>query len=261
MKEAWFENLDNKIIGRRVLCFPRVTSTNDLAWLEISRGASEGTVIFADEQLKGRGRFGRAWFSPPGKGIWASVVLKPKLTPSQMPLMMVIGAIALTELIRNELDLPALIRWPNDVMINNKKVGGIIVETKYLDETSPSMVLGVGFDVNITSDEILPELKQEMTSLMIEKGETIDLHNLARLFLCYLDVWYQKILTGDYASISARWRNLSALIGKRVRLQEKTNYFEGKVTDLDPCAGISLELGSGEVKTFRGENVELLRML
>lgn len=261
MEENWFNDLDTKIIGRKIRCFPNVTSTNDLAWLEVSRGAPEGTVIFANEQIKGRGRLGRTWFSPAGKSILTSIILKPPLPPENIPLLMCFSAIALCELIKHEFSLPALIRWPNDVMINNKKAGGIIVESRFTNKMLGTTVVGIGFNVNISTHEIPVELKEEMTSLMIEKGKLVELRESARLLLCYLDLWYQKLINQDYATISSKWQQSSSVLNKTVIIKQEGKSFTGEVIELDPCNGIILRLDSNETKLFRGECVESLRLI
>jgi len=259
MEESWFTELATKIIGRQVRCFKKATSTNDLAWLEISRGAPEGTVILADEQTKGRGRFGRSWFAPTG-GLWVSVVLKPQIPVEHSCLLMVIGAIAVCELIREKLNLPATIRWPNDVIINDKKVAGIIVEARYLANKPEAMVLGIGLNVNVPKDKIPAELKDIFTSLSIEKNKEIDFRTLAGDFVSSLDRWYQYIINKQYEVINSAWREMSAIMDKRVVIKTQDKEWEGRVLDIDPCKGVSIKLDSGEVKLFQGEYVESLRI-
>lgn len=259
MEEKWFSGLPTKIIGRYVRCFKKATSTNDLAWLEVSRGAPEGTIIFADEQTKGRGRFGRSWFSPVG-GLWTSIILKPQIPPEHGCLLMAIGAIAVCELIRDKFNLSAHIRWPNDVILNNKKVAGIIVEAKYLANKPEAMVLGIGFNVNIPKDKIPEELKDTFTSLSIEKNKEVDFRLLAGDFISYLDKWYQYMVQGQYETINSAWKEMSAVMDKQVIIKMQGKEWLGKVSDLDPCKGISLTLDSGEVKVFQGEYVESLRI-
>lgn len=260
MEESWFTGLPVKIIGRQVRCFKKATSTNDLAWLEISRHAPEGTVIFANEQIKGRGRLGRQWHSPDGKGLWASFILKPDLPVEKIPLIMVIGAIAICELIQQEFNLLASIRWPNDVLINNKKIAGIIVESKFFTNQPEASVLGIGFNANLSSDEIPAELKPIITSLLIEKKHVIDMQMLTRHLLIYLDNWYEKIVTQDYEPINLTWREMSGVMNRQVIIKTQGESIEGLVTELDPCAGISLKMPDNTTRQFQGEQVESLRL-
>lgn len=260
IEESWFENLPVKIIGKRVICFKKATSTNDLAWLEVSRNAPEGTIIFAGAQSKGRGRFGRTWLAPPGAGICASVVTRPNLNIEKAPLVLVVGAIAVCELIRERFNLPATIRWPNDVMLGEKKIAGIIIETKCITRQPEAIVLGIGFNINLSEAEIPAELKGEITSLAIESGRPMELKEVSRHFVIYLDKWYQKITAGRFDEIALAWQGMSGLLGRSVILETEGQKIAGLVTDLDPVAGIKLQLPEGE-RQFRGEKITLLRLV
>ncbi|MEK7449532.1 MAG: biotin--[acetyl-CoA-carboxylase] ligase [Planctomycetota bacterium] len=260
MENESLTNLDTKIIGRKVLYFKMATSTNDLAWLEVSRGATEGTVILAGEQLKGRGRFGRTWFAPAGQGIWMSIILKPDLPIEKTSILMITGAIAACEMLREKMNLNAFIRWPNDVMINNKKIAGIILETKYLGHKPEMMVLGIGLNVNLKQNEIPSDLKDVTTSVAIEKNQEVDQESLTSDLLTYLDNWYYKIRIQDYEAVTAAWRKMCALTGKQVIVKTKERQFEGEVVGLDPVKGISLKQSGKIVKLLRSEDVEMIRL-
>ncbi|MBI4834458.1 MAG: biotin--[acetyl-CoA-carboxylase] ligase [Planctomycetes bacterium] len=258
LEETWFENLPVKTIGRQIRCFKKVTSTNDLAWLEVSRGSPEGTVIFADEQLKGRGRFNRSWHAPKDAGIWASVILKPDMPIEKSSLLMVIGAIAICKLLKDKFQLDAKIRWPNDVIINERKIAGIIVETKCIASKPEAMILGIGFNINMKSEEIPADLNQIVTSLYMETGALINQKDIFRQFLMYLDNWYQKVLSKQENEISDAWKNMSGIIGAEIALEVEGKTVEGKVIDIDLHKGITLKTQEG-AKVFRGENATLLR--
>ncbi|MDI6732918.1 MAG: biotin--[acetyl-CoA-carboxylase] ligase [Planctomycetota bacterium] len=262
MEEYYFVNLKTKTIGRKVVCHKKVTSTNDLAWLEVTRGAEEGTVIIADEQICGRGRFGRAWSSPNQKGIWLSVILYPSLFPEETFLLMALGAIAVTDLLKNKFNLPSLIRWPNDVIIGNRKVAGIIVESKYVNQCPNASVLGVGMNINISESEMPSELKNITTSLLIENNSAVPfkLEVIIVDLIYLLDKWYQKIVNKELNAIQDTWREFSAVLNKNVSIQVKGQSLEGKVTDLDPCKGIELKDRSGNAQWWRGEMVDMLRV-
>jgi BirA family biotin operon repressor/biotin-[acetyl-CoA-carboxylase] ligase len=260
IEETWFEGLPTRVIGRKVLCFKKVTSTNDLAWLEIFRGAAEGTVIFADEQLKGRGRFGRSWFAPRGGGLWFSIVLKPQISPEHACLLMVIGAIAICELLREKYQLPASIRWPNDVIINNKKVAGIIVEARYLANTPEAMVVGIGFNANLKETDIPQDLIPLITSLSQECKRDIEEEPLVKDLLISLDNWYDKIRQKEYEVINRTWQEMSGVLNHVVIVKTADKEITGTVVSLDACTGISIKTPDGQTHQFRGENVESLRL-
>ena len=259
MEQNWFDKLPVKIIGRNVRCFKEASSTNDLAWNEISLGAPEGTVIFAEKQSKGRGRFGREWYAPENSGIWASIILKPKLTLEKSSLLMIIGAIAVCELIRDNFKLNASIRWPNDVMINRKKIAGIIVETKYLRDSIESAVLGIGFNVNLKESEIPADLEAIMTSLAIETKHPVDMKHISQQFLVHLDKWHQKLLKANFVEIIDTWQKMSGVLNKKVLVEVETQTLEGIVIGLDPYDGIMLKTPDETLK-LSPEKVTSLRL-
>ena len=263
MEEKYFTNLNTKTIGRKVQCHKKVTSTNDLGWLEVSRGAKEGTVILADEQLKGRGRFGRDWFSPARKGIWLSVVLYPSHFPEETFLLMSIGALAVADLLKNKFNLPASIRWPNDVIINNKKIAGIIVESKYINKSPNATVMGIGLNIDIPDAEMPPDLKDITTSLTKEtnKAASIGIKEIAADLICLLDKWHDKIINQELKTIQDAWRSFSSVLNKSVSVKIKDKFLEGKIVDLDPCKGFALLEPDGNTRWWRGETVEMLRLI
>jgi BirA family biotin operon repressor/biotin-[acetyl-CoA-carboxylase] ligase len=262
MEENYFTALNTLTIGKTILCHKKATSTNDLGWLEVSRGAEEGTVILAEEQLKGRGRFGRDWFSPPQKGIWLSVVLYPDRFPEEIFLIMSIGALAVADLLKNKFNLPALIRWPNDVIVNDKKIAGVIVESKYINKTPNAAVLGIGLNIDMPESEMPAELKSISTSLIRENSEAanIRMEIITADLICLLDKWHHKIAAGELKDIQDAWRNFSGVLDKMVTVKIKDRLLEGKIVDLDPCKGFALLEKNGETQWWRGETVEMLRL-
>ncbi|HLD35206.1 MAG TPA: biotin--[acetyl-CoA-carboxylase] ligase [Planctomycetota bacterium] len=263
MEENYFANINTKTIGRKVLCHKKVTSTNDLGWLEISRGAEGGTVILAEEQLKGRGRFGRDWFSPARKGIWLSVVLYPSRFPEETFILMSIGAIAVADLLKNKFNLPASIRWPNDVIINNKKIAGIIVESRYINKSPNATVMGIGLNIDIPESEIPADLKDITTSLTRESEQTSDIKiELITIdLICLLDKWYHRMINQELKTIQDAWRNFSGVLNKPVSVKIKDRLLKGTIVDLDPCKGFALLEPDGQTNWWRGETVEMLRLI
>jgi BirA family transcriptional regulator, biotin operon repressor / biotin---[acetyl-CoA-carboxylase] ligase len=263
MKENCLTNLGTQVIGNNIVFYKKVTSTNDLAWLEVSRGKTEGVIVLADEQLRGRGRFGRDWFSPANKGIWLSAVMNISQFPADMFLLMAMGAIAVTDLLRSKFNLPASIRWPNDVIINHKKIAGIIIESKCIAAAPNAAVMGIGMNVNITESELPADLKDTTTSIIIEQNKTIilELEPIIRDLICFMDKWYLKIINRELKPIQDAWREFSGVLNKTVTIKVKEESIEGKLVDLDPCKGIALLDDKGNTVWWSGEKVELLRLI
>jgi len=249
--------LQTRIVGREILVRDRVTSTNDVAWQLGEEGAEEGTVVFAEEQTAGRGRLGRCWWSPHGKGIWMSVLLRPVVGEELVPMTTIIGALAAAEAIRAATRLPARIRWPNDVLIEEKKVAGVLVEARQTGG-GRGLVLGIGVDVNADDADMPPDVAPVAVSLSQAAGERIHRLHLAQELLRRLDRWYQVELERDADTINERWRSLSATLGRRIVLDEQGRRYEGTVADVDVRFGLALRLSRGNVRTFRGEHVTVI---
>ena len=249
--------LTTRIIGRAVHVYDLVISTNDVVWQLADRGADEGTVVFAEEQTRGRGRLGRTWWSPRGKGLWMSVLLRPPVREGAVPMTTIIGALALADAIRAETRLPAMIRWPNDVIVEEKKVAGVLVEAR-TGSAGRELVLGIGLDVNAAASEMPEEIAGLATSLSEAAGEEFDRAALARALLHALDRWYQVKLDGDTDAINGRWRELSGSLGRRIALEERGSRYEGDVIDVDVRLGLALRLDRGNIRHFRGEHVSVL---
>lgn len=281
--------LETQIIGRRIITLGETTSTMDVARGLAEKGAEEGLVVFAEFQSAGRGRLGRHWLSPPHKDLLFSVILRPEAAsrpaahtgvPDGWParagrdgrhLFTITAAVAVALMIREAQGLPALIRWPNDVIIKDKKVAGMLVESASQGAWGSFHILGVGLNVNTSEEDFPKKIKKTATSLRIEKGAPagggqgpwapsapLDRTLMARKILKYLDRLILISLENEVEEIGQAWRDLSSILGGRVKLLEEGKEFAGRVLDLSPEEGIMLELDSGAQRLFRSEEVTLL---
>jgi len=252
------QGLKTQIVGREIHAHKLVVSTNDVIWELADRGAAEGTVVFADEQTRGRGRLGRTWWSPRGQGIWMSVLLRPPARGGSVPMTTVVGALAVADAILAETRLPARIRWPNDVILDGKKVAGVLVEARERP-AGRELVLGIGINVLGGQSDMPSEFAGLATSLSEAAGREIERTAIARALLRELDRWYQIKLEGNADAVNERWRELSATLGSRIVLEEQGRRYEGDVIDVDVRLGLALRLSRGTIRNFRGEHVSVLR--
>ena len=244
--ESIKSRLQSRVVGRKILCVDACESTNDLAWKEALAGAPDGTAIFAEEQTKGRGRFGRVWTAPRGKGLLCSVVLRPEIEVDRVPLMTAMAALAAADVVGDE----AMIRFPNDVMLDGKKIAGILVEARFISSKPDMFIVGIGLNVNAHPADM------NATSL----GENVSRVATARSLLEALDDWYGR-LAGTLRDYRKAWRERSFILRKRVRVQQNGRAVTGTVEDVDPMDGIVLRLESGHPRTIRSEHVEHLEVL
>lgn len=180
------ENLSTNFIGQVIQYYSKLDSTNTKAWELISENAENGTVIITDNQLKGRGRQANKWISIPGKSLTFSIIIYPKALPSQVNLYSLIAGLAITDCLI-EHNIQAQLKWPNDVLINGKKVGGILCESRISGGVIKSLVIGIGLNVNENITELPEELRDNATSLMIESGKQYQLEILLANILNHLE--------------------------------------------------------------------------
>lgn len=213
--------LDTRIIGKKIIYYHSLKSTNDTAKSEAIRGTVEGTVVIAGEQTAGKGRLNRAWYSPKGN-IALSVILYPDR--KYLPSLIMLASLAVIRSIKQLTGLQAQIKWPNDVLIGEKKVAGILIENRVLGNKLDYAVMGIGVNVNHGA-VIFPDLAGVATSLAEELGKTISLIEVVRKILFEMDGLYRLLLEGG--SVFKEWRDNLVNLGRRVYLQTDEAILEG----------------------------------
>jgi BirA family transcriptional regulator, biotin operon repressor / biotin---[acetyl-CoA-carboxylase] ligase len=187
--------LKTKLVGSEILVFEETASTNDVVEHLAKSGAREGLVVFAESQTRGRGRRGRTWISPRGKGLWFSVLLRPALPPTAASRITVAASVAVARAIRQSCGVDARIKWPNDVIVNGKKLAGILTELRAEADEILLAILGIGIDVNCQREDFPSGLADTATSLELEMGSIQDRIALSALVLTALDECYRGALT------------------------------------------------------------------
>ncbi len=246
--------LHTKVMGQQIFTFDSLTSTMDEAFRLGMEGAPEGTVICAEGQTKGRGRLGRVWVSPKGKGIYCSIILRPQLPPTQMPQITLMTAVALAEAVRFRTSLQPTIKWPNDLLIGSKKFAGILTELRAEVDQVKFVVVGIGLNVNASSSQLL----DTSTSLKIETKRTVNRIELFQEILRSLELWYHKMLKGHFDEILDYCRQHSATLKKRVRLHDAASDTQGEAVGIDNDGGILIRRDNGTIiKKMAGDITQL----
>jgi BirA family biotin operon repressor/biotin-[acetyl-CoA-carboxylase] ligase len=241
------DKLKTKYIGKQIIYFDSVNSTNTKA-KEIASDVEEGTVLIAEEQTKGRGRLGRNWVSPKGKGIWMSIVIKPDLNPIEASKVTQVAAAAVSEGIRN-IGVDNYIKWPNDIIINGKKVCGILTEMSGELNRINYIVVGIGINVNNDIDEFPDELKRKATSLKIESGIKIERKKLVAEILNNFEELYNELVKSNTINKSLKiCREYSAVIGREIKIISRSEEFVGKAIDLTEEGELLVKDLKGNVK-------------
>lgn len=207
---------DNEI-GRKIVHYFRIGSTNDVALRLASRGAPHGTLVLAEEQTAGRGRFGRKWYSEKSSGIYSSIILRPPLAPAAAPILALMAGVATHRALSTTTGMTGDLRWPNDLLINGKKASGVLTEMNAELDRVHAVVLGIG--VNVNHSAMPAELKNTATSLRIEGGKIYSRPQILIALLKELERHYRTLLTEGNAAIVERWMAVSSYArGKRIRV-------------------------------------------
>ncbi|MCF6157927.1 MAG: biotin--[acetyl-CoA-carboxylase] ligase [wastewater metagenome] len=245
-------NLKTKIIGSTIHIHEQTTSTMDSAKKLARTGFKNGTVIFAEEQTHGRGRSGHSWSCQKYKGLLLTILLKHTIQPDYLCLITGTISVSITETIRETLKLPAEIKWPNDILIYGKKVGGVLVALEKEPKKQPVFLIGIGININTREKELPGQTRLPATSLAIEKKEVINRNLFAAALLQDIDKWYFILKNEHYRYITERWKEFCITIGEKLTITDGGKDYTGKVIDISNNGGLMLRLKNGEIKTFRG---------
>ena len=247
-------NLKTKRIGRKILVYNLTSSTNDVAHQYAKNKQNDGLVIFAEEQTAGRGRAGTKWLSSRSDSILCSIVLTDCKCNAE--LLSLTCAVAVAEAIGKPAKDEAKVKWPNDIILNGKKVAGILLESKSpnptpgrRDNNSNTCIIGVGINCHQKKDSFPDELQPNATSIDIESHSMIDRISLAKRLLTSIDHWLE-VAAQTSEKVIDQWRNLSVQLGNRVKLIYNGQQFTGNCIGIDPEKGLILQLDSGGVTFF-----------
>ena len=262
LKHEIRDDLNTKLIGRKLKIHDSVTSTNETAWelLEGDEETKDGAVVIAESQSRGRGRMGREWHSAKGAGLWLSVALKCSIPGDKVAFLTGGAALAIANMLQQFIHLPAEIKWPNDIMIRGRKVCGILVEAR--SNHPDTYVLGIGMNVNQLREDFPENLRATATSLRLERPGARPLNRVRvlRPLLFYLDRVYAQIKKKKWDRLAEAWSEFVHMGGKPVSLQQGGEEFKGTVVRVHPADGITLKIGD-EQKTFSAESVMNVREL
>jgi len=244
------KNLRTRMIGKKMRYFESTPSTISSAKELLATSDPEklnGLVIIAEEQTGGVGRMGRVWVSPTG-GIWVTIILKPLIPVDHVFMLTMAGAVAVARAIRKEYDLGALIKWPNDIYIGDKKVAGLLLELSAEADTIHYCLLGMGVDANISSHELATKVHGSVTSLSAEIGHDVDRAALLARILKEFESRYLLIEGQEYDPVIREWKSLSCTIDQRVRISTLKNVFEGEAIDIDEYGALVIRKDNGRIE-------------
>nr|PZN03475.1 MAG: biotin--[acetyl-CoA-carboxylase] ligase [Bacillota bacterium] len=255
LPEEIVQNGPFEFLASKIYHYTSIGSTNDEAKKLAQMGAPHGTLVIAEEQTGGRGRLGRKWVSPPGQGIWLSIILRPSLEPSEAPRITMACAVAAAKAIRQEVGVNCLIKWPNDLLIDGKKVAGILTEMSADMDKIHYVVTGIGMNVN--NAEFPPDIEKTATSLKLASGEEVERLKILTQFLSQFEEIYRSLEGGKFEAILGEWRQLSCNLGKRVRIIGRNFELEGTALDVDGDGALLIKTDEGQVERVLSGDVSL----
>jgi BirA family transcriptional regulator, biotin operon repressor / biotin---[acetyl-CoA-carboxylase] ligase len=248
-----------KVIGRDIQVFQETTSTNDVIEKLARDGVKEGAVVFAESQTKGRGRLGRKWMSPARKGLWFSILLRPTLGPQEATQLTVASATALRRAIESQTGLKPQIKWPNDILIGDRKVAGILTELNAEVDQIKYVILGIGVDVNLNTGDFPADLRKVATSLKAELGKPLVRAELAVAILRELDQDYARIDSEAFPALADEWEAHCTTIGRNVAIRTGERQIRGCAESLGEDGALLLRTEHGHLERVVGGDVTLER--
>ena len=251
------ENLNCSRIGSSILFLPEVDSTNNVVKKYLLDGANEGLVVVAESQTAGKGRMGRVWYSPSETGIYLSTLLKPNLDLDYLPLFTLLAGVAAILTINEFSHQRANLKWPNDIIINGKKVCGLLCELIQSRGRPIGLVIGFGINANHQIEQFPESLKSSATSLRIVNGSSIDRLALIRSLLTSLDLEYQNFLTEGKRPMIEKWCTNSDFFGKKVSVIRGSTITTGTAIHLNESGRLVLRQDNGHEEALDSGEVTM----
>jgi len=248
--------LKTKWMGKRIHHFQTIDSTNSKAYELALSGAEEGEVVVSESQEKGRGRLGRQWFSPPSLNLYLSVILRPRIPPHQAPLITLMAAVATADAIRKFSGLLPLIKWPNDILLRDRKVAGLLNEIHSEMDRVHFVILGIGVNINVDESKFSKEIRSLATSLKIEMGQTVSRKDFFQSLLLELERWYSIFLEEGGAVVLNAWRDRANIRGRKVKVTSFGETVAGTAVDVDSDGALILETGDGKQRRVMAGDIE-----
>lgn len=249
--------LNTHDVGREIHWYEELGSTNDRARELAEEGAEHGEVVIAETQTAGRGRRGRVWASAPRRNLTFSVVLRPELPPARAPELTLVASVAICDAL-GQAGVAAGIKWPNDLLAGGRKIAGILTELAAEPDRVTWVVLGVGVNVNARAEDFPPELRDEATSLLIERGGPAPRALFAAACLTALEEWLDRYAEEGFEPVRGAWRDRSVTLGRQVLVRGDGGDVEGTAVDLDEDGALLVRDGGGIRRILAGD-VTLLR--
>lgn len=250
---------EKQLIGKRTCVMETTTSTNDEAIKYASAQEPEGLVVLSESQTLGRGRMGRKWSSPKGKGLWFSALLRPNLTANECTQLTIAAAVSLRRAINDITEVTPDIKWPNDLLVKGRKIAGILTEMQAELDCVKYVIVGVGVNVNQNGDEFPEQFRKIATSLKTITGVPINRTALAVAIFQEMDKDYKRITHGRFNEIAQEWGNNCGTLNKDVDIQTGHRRVTGRAESLDETGALLVRTQHGRIERVIGGDVTVAK--
>lgn len=250
--------LSTRELGRTLHHFDELASTNVQAFELAHDGALHGEVVIAESQTAGKGRRGRAWVSPAAKNLAMSVILRPEIAPTRAPELTLVAAVALAETLR-EAGAPAQIKWPNDVLLEGKKVAGILTELSADTERVHFVIVGIGVNLNASVTDFPEDVRAIATSVSQHRQQPVPRALFTAALLTRLETWLDTWAEVGFEPVRAVWKSLSSVLGTEVLVRTDHTERRGVAEDIDATGALMLRLPDGSLERVLAGDVEQVR--
>lgn len=258
-KKLFFQIRTLELPERQAYYFDRVSSTNSIARLMALCGAAEGTIVMSESQTLGKGRHGRHWDCPPGKGLLISMILRPPIAIRKIPPLTLLAGVAVVESLRRSGIYRAGIKWPNDIIIDGKKICGILAESLNSKRYGQAVIIGLGINVNQDISDLPPDCLETSTSLKLKTGSHWPRLQVLKEFLTGWDLHYKCFLTSGSGYIREKWLQYNHTLGRTVIISRGQDSVPGQAVDISEDGGLLVRLADGEIEEFLAGDVSLGR--
>jgi BirA family biotin operon repressor/biotin-[acetyl-CoA-carboxylase] ligase len=246
-----------RLSGKTVYHYDQVSSTNFIARLMAASGAEEGTMVMSESQSQGKGRRSRYWKCPPGRGILVSMILRPPIAIREIPHLTLLTGVAAAESLRRISRCNAGIKWPNDIIIEGKKVCGILAESMVSHRYGAAVIVGVGINVNQEQSELPPDCRETTTSLKLETGNNLPRLRVLEEFIRSWDKHYQCFLEAGIPYVKEQWLAYNHTLGRSVTVNQGSHSVSGQAVAISDNGGLLVRLAGGDIKEFLADDVSL----
>ncbi|GGB33319.1 biotin--[acetyl-CoA-carboxylase] ligase [Virgibacillus dakarensis] len=248
--------LNTEWLGKTIVHKQVTTSTQHIAHQLARDNADHGTIVVADEQTAGKGRMDHTWNSPKNKGIWMSLILRPATLPYLAPQFTLLTATVLADVLTEETHTAPKIKWPNDILLNGKKIAGILTEMQAEQDTIQYVVIGIGINVNQSEQELPADIRHKATSLAIETGRTWDTQKLIQRILLTFEQAYDHYLKNGFLEVKHKWESYGFKIGETIRIKTMRETWRARFMGIAEDGALLTKASDGEMKKIYSAEID-----